>query len=1300
MVGIGDIANGIVARRRLVIVALLVVIGAVGAGAAQVEDSSSLSQFETDSTEAEKLDYVNSNFGADEDTTTVQVVVRGDDVLSREALLDQLRFERAALDDSEINRTLSESQAPVGIANVVATAAIRHEQGENLSERGAALRADQRRLEQRGARLSDALNRTRGLQQSYVELNRSHARDEVDDETYRQRAAAIERNLTATREAATTGLSADQTATFADLTGEARSLQSQQAALNASYAQGEINESTYRERSGEIAAQFGTVYAGIERVLAPDARALEERAAALESDSERLQQRVENGSMPPLAEQTEQLESMNASAVESTVERVLGADGSGDAFALMPTGYEPGATSAEASMIVLTQTTDSAVSQGSASERIQRSQTTIQSLAHQELGDETMTFGAGIIADETNRSMEDSLVVVGPFAAVFVLIVLTFAYRDLLDIVLGVVGLALVLLLTFGYMGWMGIAFNQLFVAIPVLLIGLSIDYAIHVFMRHREERGLATDGDDASVAGSMRTALAGVGTALVLVTATTVIGFLSNLTSPVGPIREFGVVSAVGIAAALVVFGALIPALKVEADSLLERFGFDRRKRAFGTGGGAFSRVLSVGATAAERAPWAVIVLTLLVSAGGAYGATNVDTSFEQKDFIAEEPPEWMDSLPEQMRPGEYSMRATFEYVNDNFLREDATAEFLFEDDVASADALERVNRTGRLAAEKDATVRLSNGEADVRSPLTVMRSVAATNETFNATFAAADTDGDGVPDRNVEGVYDGLFAAAPGEAGEVVHREDGEYRALRLTVSLKGGASGSAVANQMDDVESAVTGDGVTVTATGRPIVDKIVQDDLLQTVVESLIITLVVSFVFLMVVYRVAEGSATLGLVTLLPVVFNVSWILGTMYLLDIPFNLLTGMITSLTIGLGVAYSIHVSERFSLELDRNGSASDAMRTAVTGTGGALLGSAATTVGGFGVLVFAILPPLQQFGFITGLTIVYAFFASVFVLPSLLAVWSRYAGPTGAFEPDDSAGEDPIGAGASGADSFDGGPVGGDGTGAASSVDTAAASAADAPAPTTTDATDAAPASGVPTATARTNGDAPPFATRSLDPGRVRPGGTVRVTVSLPSASGRVVLRDAPSVGTITLDSVSPEPIERVAADGRVYALWGLPSDTRAEVEYTLAVPSDLGDGESVAFDGELLFPDHVVPVAGPDVVPVTTDVAESILADGRVDERDLADAGRHFAEGGLSVDEFERVYHTWLDEHASDDGVATDGQASTDGQAASDGQTSADVRTNGADGDSTAEDGYERPDTERRTDGRRTDGRDGDR
>ena len=711
-----------------------------------------------------------------------------------------------------------------------------------------------------------------------------------------------------------------------------------------------------------------------------------------------VRQQDPNATAVSLDQQIAALEAMEPGQVERLVRGVLSANASagGSALAFMPTSYEPGSGTANATMLSVTQRTEGEAGAGAQlSDTVMDAQLAMQDIrpADGGLADaELIVFGTGVISEEINSSMGDSLAIVGPLALLFVVVALAVAYRDLLDILLGLVGIAAVLVWTFGFMGWADIAFNQLFIAVPVLLIGLSIDYAIHIFMRHREERGELQNGPRKSMA----VALSGVGVALVWVTATTVIGFLSNLTSPVPPIQEFGVVSAVGITAALLVFGLLVPALKIEVDSFFEGRGWDRQKRAFGTGGGRFSAVLSLGSRTAKAAPLVVILAALIISAGGAYGASQVDTSFNQEDFLAEEPPGWMENLPEPFSPGEYTAKANLEYVNRNFLREDSQAQILVEGDVTDPAALRAVANASEEAAASDVTKKLAGGEASIQSPLSVMQQVAADNETFARTLAGADTDGDGIPEENVSAVYDQLFAVAGPQAAGVVHRtEGGDYEALRMVVSTRGGASQSAVTSEMRAVADGVSASGFEATATGQTVLFNIVQDQLLETVIQSLLITLVAVFAFLMVTYRITEGSATLGAVTLLPVVLSVSWILGTMYLVDIPFNILTGMITSLTVGLGVAYSIHLSERYNQELERTGSVWTAMERAVTGTGGALLGSAATTVGGFGTLAFAILPPLQQFGIITGLTIIYAFLASVLVLPSLLVVWTRYFGP-----------------------------------------------------------------------------------------------------------------------------------------------------------------------------------------------------------------------------------------------------------------------------------------------------------------
>ncbi|MFO8078624.1 MAG: MMPL family transporter, partial [Thermoplasmatota archaeon] len=51
----------------------------------------------------------------------------------------------------------------------------------------------------------------------------------------------------------------------------------------------------------------------------------------------------------------------------------------------------------------------------------------------------------------------------------------------------------------------------------------------------------------------------------------------------------------------------------------------------------------------------------------------------------------------------------------------------------------------------------------------------------------------------------------------------------------------------------------------------------------------------------------------------------------------------------------------------------------------------AALTTALGFGILIFAPIPPQQQFGFILAVTIVYSFLTSIFILPLVLFHWAK---------------------------------------------------------------------------------------------------------------------------------------------------------------------------------------------------------------------------------------------------------------------------------------------------------------------
>jgi len=928
------ISEQITENARLVIAVMLIASAVIVAGIPMVERSTSLDQFQTDADEADALDYSEGNFSAGTtNTTSAQIIVQDDDVLDKETLVSILEYEQTVRNNETVNDTLVENDPTRSVANLIATTAFRDDQAEELRTRERELAETESTLD---ATLDSlARNPNASIRPAFEDVNANTSINLTETE-YALFTNAVEERRAATDENATTD-----------------------------------GQNGTGDGDGNVT----------QRILA-------EEYAALSEDKQRL-----SNLAPSLSTQIDELRSLNESQVDGIATNVLtgNTSRSTQALAFMPDYYERGSTETNATLLVVSQeTSGGSFAPGDAPDEIEDSQVAMTDLAPDDDSMSVLIYGDGIVSTEIIDSMVDSVLLVGPLAVAFVLLVLVVVYRDLPDILLGLLGIVLVLAWTFGAMGWFDIAFSQPFIVVLVLLTGLSIDYGLHVVMRYREAR----ESSETAPSRAMAVALGSVGVALVYVTTTTVIGFLSNLTSPLSVFRELGIVSAIGIVATLLIFGVFVPALKVELDELLESRGVDRVKPAVGTGTGLISRLLDTGATLATTAPYVVIVVALLVSSVGVYGATEINASFEQSDFLAEDPDDWLKNLPAPIAPGTYTAETAIDTLDSDFIRQDTTTTILVRGDVADPATLDRLNSARKNASSMDTTETYTGGEAAITDPVTVMDRVAAENDSFNATLAAADTDNDGVPDENVATVYEELYRIAPEETENVIYRDDGEYRAIRMVVMVDGSAEDETVRDQMGWIAEDVDGEGVSTIATGDTIVNQITADQLAETAFMSLVVALVSVLVVLTAAYRFTEGSASLGVITIVPVAFTLTWVLGTMALLDIPFNIVTGMITGLTIGLGVDYSLHISERFNQELEETETVAAALHETVSGTGGALLSSAVTTASGFAVLLVAILPFLQSFGLITALTIVFAFLASVFVLPSLLVVWARLVG------------------------------------------------------------------------------------------------------------------------------------------------------------------------------------------------------------------------------------------------------------------------------------------------------------------
>jgi predicted RND superfamily exporter protein len=602
------------------------------------------------------------------------------------------------------------------------------------------------------------------------------------------------------------------------------------------------------------------------------------------------------------------------------------------------------------------------------------------------VGGDVTVFGSGIISEEFGQVIGDSLVIVTPAAVVLIVGFLVFAYRDLVDLILGTFSLALAVVWTFGFLGLVGIPFNQIMIAVPPLLLAVGIDFGIHAINRYREDRA-----DGHGIDESMRLAARQLLVAFFIVTGTTIIGFLSNLVSKLPPIRDFGIAAAGGIAFTFLVFGIFLPALKVWVDRLRRRYPIPTFSESpIGTEGSGVARALEGGVVLARRVPVVVLLLTLVLTAGAGVYATGVDTSFSDEDFLPpEEIPDALESLPEPFAPGQYSVVASINFLEDSFesSSDDETTVYVtgrMERDTA----LEELHRATR---DPPGTFVTADGEArraSATSLATVVRDYAREDPEFAALVARNDRNANGIPDDNLGEIYDRM-ESSPAESRLDDYLAP-DRRSTRIVYTVEADADQAAITADTRAVADRLR---FAAIATGNIVVFQAVSDLILESAVQSLLIALAGTAVFLLLVYRVLEGRASLAFANLVPIVVAVALIAGSMRLLGIAFNAFTATILALTIGLGIDYSVHVVHRF-VDERREHDLYTALGRTVRGTGGALAGSMLTTAFGIGVLVLAILSVLGQFGILTGLSIVYSFLASIFVLPSALVLWDRAVG------------------------------------------------------------------------------------------------------------------------------------------------------------------------------------------------------------------------------------------------------------------------------------------------------------------
>lgn len=642
-------------------------------------------------------------------------------------------------------------------------------------------------------------------------------------------------------------------------------------------------------------------------------------------------------------------------------------------------------------------------------------------------------LAAWAVAADVNLTSNEQGEMAGPFIGMTiaaVLLIVGLAFRSYWAVAVAGAALAMLMVWLRGGSNLVGLKSDQLLSTIlPISMISFGIDSAFHGIGRVREERRRGLGSRSAFVVG-----LGAVLAALALAASSDASAFLANTSAGIESVVQFGIAAALATVAAFFLLGIGTPLVV----SLIEGEIGNRPITRFGTIGEmvlalmaaslatgtvlllvfvsaelglallALYLVVAIGlpfllarrrpgsievqprsaagsarlgrtvAAAASR-PWLVLALAAVVTTAAAWSAVRLEVTFDVRDFFSPE----SDFV--------VALDKTAEYLGDQggepavvYVETDLTSSSGLDSIAAFVDSVD-ASGNNPLARDASGVTVVNPGVLGVfednTDPLQFDRS--ADLAAFYKTALA-----NGVTDSS------GTLVWTPNAVGTVLWREGDDYATL-LTYQIPDTRDQANVvlarelleplAEELELSLQRVDPDS-RVVVTGSAVY----RDDQLEAVRRAMLLALPIAVVACFALAGAFMRSIRYALVTIIPILLVVTWLYGLMYQAGYSINVVTSIISAVSIGIGIDFSTHFAMRFREELARGASKAHAVAAAGTGTGAALAGSAVTSIAGFGILAFAPMPMFSTYGILTATMIALALIASLYVLPSLLVVAS----------------------------------------------------------------------------------------------------------------------------------------------------------------------------------------------------------------------------------------------------------------------------------------------------------------------
>ncbi|MDX1348867.1 MAG: MMPL family transporter [Putridiphycobacter sp.] len=533
---------------------------------------------------------------------------------------------------------------------------------------------------------------------------------------------------------------------------------------------------------------------------------------------------------------------------------------------------------------------------------------------------------------------------------ILIIIFLFIAFRSWWGIWLPMIIVTASMLWIVGFMGAINQPINIVLTVLPSIMFVVAMSDVIHLVSKYLDELRLGKPQQEA-----VKTAYKEVGFATLLTSVTTAIGFLSLLTVQMGAIRVFGIFTAIGVLFAFMLAYTLLPALLVlvkppqlASKSLTSNYWY---------------RTLHNGFLIIIRHKKKILIGFIVLIAIGIVGFRQVRTNYFlledlREDNFMRQQFNYFDDTYMGLRPFEVSIelkdtaKSIFDYEVlrtihsvDSFL----VADFGLAQTFSLASALKIANRTEHAGQSKYYTFPDEKETKRFIAQFKKLGDKAGLNQFVDSSQQFT------------------RISSTMGDIGKVT----ADQKTARLETFIA-----QTVDSNLVDIK--VTGTGYVLDKNMTSISTNLTYGLILAIIIVSLLMGLL---------YR----NLKMVLIAVVPNVLPLLFLAAILGFAGIDLKVSTAIIFTIAFGIAVDDTIHFMSKFKLELNKGKTTLYALKRTYLSTGRAIVLTSLIICAGFLLLLFSDFLGTFYIGLLISLTLIFAVFADLVLLPVLILFFYR---------------------------------------------------------------------------------------------------------------------------------------------------------------------------------------------------------------------------------------------------------------------------------------------------------------------